>query len=211
MNLARLLPDEIVSACPARQSDRRKPDRRCWPPPDQPIRRVARDMFSQLFTFRRELPKDDPVIEALHREVFGPGRFARAAFRLREGVPHHPDVSFVALNDGRIVASVRLTPILIGTLPALFLGPLVVAPEFKGRGAGKALVRLSLETAKNAGHRLVLLVGDEPYYGPLGFARLPPYAVTLPGPVDPARVLVASLAPNAAIGLHGRARKVSGD
>jgi predicted N-acetyltransferase YhbS len=168
-------------------------------------------MHTPLFAYRRELPEDDPVIEALHREAFGPGRFARTAFRLREGVPHHPDVSFVALNGGGIVASVRLTPILIGTVPALLLGPLVVRPELKGRGAGKALVRLSLETAKSAGHRLVLLVGDEPYYGPLGFARLPPYAVTLPGPVDPARVLVASLAPNAAIGLHGRVGNVSGD
>jgi predicted N-acetyltransferase YhbS len=168
-------------------------------------------MHSPLFTYRRELPEDASVIEALHAEVFGPGRFARAAFRLREGVPHHPDVSFVALNGGRVVASVRLTPIRIGTVPALLLGPLVVAPEFKGKGAGKALVRLSLETAKSAGHRLVLLVGDERYYGPLGFARLPPYAVTLPGPVDPARVLVASLAPNAAVGLHGRVRSVGRD
>jgi predicted N-acetyltransferase YhbS len=165
-------------------------------------------MHSPLFTYRRELPEDEAVIEALHADVFGPGRFARAAFRLREGVPHHPDVSFVALNGGRVIASVRLTPIRIGTVPALLLGPLVVAPEFKGRGAGKALVRLSLDTAKSAGHRLVLLVGDEPYYGPLGFARLPPYAVTLPGPVDPARVLVASLAPNAAVGLYGEARSV---
>ena len=168
-------------------------------------------MHSPLFTYRRELPEDDAVIEALHSEVFGPGRFARAAFRLREGTPHHPDVSFVALNGGRVVASVRLTPIRIGTVPALLLGPLVVAPEFKGRGAGKALVRLSLDTARSAGHRLVLLVGDEPYYGPLGFARLPPYAVTLPGPVDPSRVLVASLAPNAAVGLHGRAGSVGRD
>jgi predicted N-acetyltransferase YhbS len=168
-------------------------------------------MQSPLFTYRRELPEDEPVIETLHREVFGPGRFARAAFRLREGVAHHPDVSFVALNGGRVVASVRLTPIFIGTVPALLLGPLVVESALKGQGAGKALVRLSLETAKNAGHRLVLLVGDEPYYGPLGFARLPPYAVTLPGPADPARVLVASLAPNAAVGLYGRARSVRHD
>lgn len=161
-----------------------------------------------IFSYRRELPEDEPVIEALHAEVFGPGRFARAAFRLREGVPHHPDLSFVAMTEGRVMASVRLTPIRIGTLPALLLGPLVVEPAFKGRGAGKALVRTSLEAARNGGDRLVLLVGDEPYYGPLGFARLPPYAVTLPGPVDPARVLIASLAPNAAIGLSGKAESM---
>src|SRR5207244_263249 len=150
-------------------------------------------MNTDIFTYRREEAADEPLIDALHEEVFGPGRFARAAFRLREGTSHDPDLSMVATADGTLVASVRLTPIAIGDQLALLLGPLVVAPEWKGRGAGKALVRKSTAAAKAAGHRLVLLVGDEPYYGPLGFTRLPPYAVTLPGPVDPTRVLVASL------------------
>jgi predicted N-acetyltransferase YhbS len=165
-------------------------------------------MAAEPFTYRRELPADVPLIDALHADAFGPGRFARTAFRLREGVPPHPDLSFVAMAQRRLVASVRLTPITIGGNPALLLGPLAVTPEFKGRGAGKRLVRLALETARSGGHRLVLLVGDEPYYGPLGFARLPPDAVMLPGPVDPARVLVASLVPNAAVGLRGRAEPI---
>lgn len=162
-------------------------------------------MNTEPFTYRREDPADSETIEALHADVFGPGRFARTAFRIREGANHDPDLSLVALADGRLVASVRLTPIAIGDKTALLLGPLVVDPVYKGRGAGKALVRRSLAAAKEAGHSLVLLVGDEPYYGPLGFTRLPPYAVTLPGPVDPARVLIASLKPNAAIGLNGLA------
>ncbi len=159
------------------------------------------------FDYRPEQPSDAAAVEALHAEVFGPGRFARAAFRLREGVPHDPDLSLVATVDGKLAASVRLTPIRIGTVPALLLGPLVVAPPYAGRGAGRTLVRKSLAAAKERGHRLVLLVGDEPYYGALGFSRLPPYAVTLPGPVDPARVLIASLAPNAAVGLTGAAER----
>jgi predicted N-acetyltransferase YhbS len=42
---------------------------------------------------------------------------------------------------------------------------------------------------------LVLLVGDEPYYGRLGFRRIPWGQITIPGPVDPNRLLAAELRP----------------
>jgi predicted N-acetyltransferase YhbS len=162
------------------------------------------------FTFRLEEPGDDAEIETLHSNVFGPGRFARAAYRLREGVRHEPDLSFVAHAGQELVASVRLTRIAIGGRPALLLGPLVVKPEFKGQGAGKALVRIAVEAARKGGHRIVLLVGDEPYYGPLGFVALQPYAITLPAPVDPKRVLVAGLADGVLEGLSGPATQAEG-
>jgi predicted N-acetyltransferase YhbS len=167
-------------------------------------------MTTSAFTYRLEQPGDSHTIETLHAEVFGPGRFAKSAYRLREGVRHDPALSFVAECDGAMVASVRLTPIRIGSRPALLLGPLVVDPVYKGQGAGKTLVRISLEAAKKAGHEIVLLVGDEPYYGPLGFSQLPPYAVTMPGPADPRRVLVAGLVEGALEGLSGPATSVRG-
>ena len=159
------------------------------------------------FTFQLEEPGDDAEIETLHSNVFGPGRFARAAYRLREGVRHEPDLSFVSHAGQELVASVRLTRIAIGGRPALLLGPLVVKPEFKGQGAGKALVRMAVAAAQAGGHRVVLLVGDEPYYGPLGFVGLKPYAITLPAPVDPNRVLVAGLMEGALEGLCGPATR----
>lgn len=163
-------------------------------------------MKSDLFSYRLEQPSDDDAIEALHREAFGPGRFARAAYRLREGVSHDPGLSFVAYTGEQMVASVRLTPIAIGDRPALLLGPLVVLPAFKGRGAGKALVGMAVDAARKAGHSVILLVGDLDYYGPLGFSRLKPYQVTLPGPVDPNRVLVAGLSEGALVELGGAAK-----
>jgi predicted N-acetyltransferase YhbS len=167
-------------------------------------------MSESAFTYRLERPGDSHRIETLHAEVFGPGRFAKSAYRLREGVPHDKTLSFVAERDGAMIASVRLTPILIGERPALLLGPLVVDPACKGQGAGKSLVRIGLDAARGAGHRLVLLVGDEPYYGPLGFSKLPPYAVTMPGPADPRRVLVAGLAEGALDGLSGVVTSIRG-
>jgi len=164
--------------------------------------------MSSPFTFRLEQPGDAATIDALHAELFGPERFKRAAYVLRDGVPADPRLSFVAMRDGVLAASVRLTPITIGGQPALLLGPLVVDPKWKGQGAGRALVRLALETARAQGHRLVMLVGDLPYYGPLGFSFLGRDIITLPAWVDPDRVLVAGLLPGALDGLHGAAESV---
>ena len=59
----------------------------------------------------------------------------------------------------------RLSPIRIGETPALLLGPLTIEPPFRERGIGLALIERALDAAKRQGHRLVVLVGDEPYYG----------------------------------------------
>ena len=148
-------------------------------------------MKQTTWVIRPEAASDDVAIEDLQAEAFGPGRFARTAFRIREGVAHRPDLSFVGLAGSRVAGSIRLTPILIGEMEALLLGPLTVSPDFKNRGLGKALMRTALEAAEAAGDEIVLLVGDAPYYSPFGFTQVPFGRITLPGPVDPARLLVA--------------------
>jgi predicted N-acetyltransferase YhbS len=150
-------------------------------------------MKQTTWVIRLEDTSDDTVIEDLQAEAFGPGRFARTAFRIRENVPHRADLSFVGLAGPRIAGSIRLSPILIGETEALLLGPLTVSPDFKNRGLGKALLRTAMDAAENAGDKVVLLVGDAPYYSPFGFQQVPFGQITLPGPVDPARLLVALL------------------
>jgi predicted N-acetyltransferase YhbS len=144
-------------------------------------------------SLRPEVSGDAAIIEKLHERAFGPGRFARTAFRLREGKKPRQDLSFVAAVGTLIVGSVRLTPIAIGSEPALLLGPLTVDPSFEGRGIGSALIEKALEAARKAGSSLALLVGDEPYYKRFGFVRIPAGHVTMPGPVDPARLLWVAL------------------
>jgi predicted N-acetyltransferase YhbS len=92
-----------------------------------------------------------------------------------------------------MVGSVRQLPILIGETKALLLGPLTVEPPFRDRGIGRALLDRALTEAKRKGHRLVFLVGDEPYYSRVGFKRVPKGVVTMPGPVNADRVLVAEI------------------
>jgi len=159
------------------------------------------------FRIAPEHDGDDHAIEALHDLAFGPGRYARTAFRIREGAPHERDLAFVALSDERVIGSVRFTAVLVGRHPALLLGPLAVHPDWSGRGAGRALVSRGLEAARAAGHGLVVLVGDEPYYARFGFMRAPRGQILFPGPVDPDRVLVAELAPGALDRAHGPIRR----
>ena len=155
---------------------------------------------------RCETAADSAAVERLHEVSFGPGRFARTAFRLREGVDHDPALSMVAITGGVLSGAVRLTPITIGEQPALLLGPLAVDPAWKNQGIGKALMRLAMAEAGRQGHRLVLLVGDAPYYAPFGFRPVPPGRIAMPGPVDPARLLLAELEPGAGDGACGEAR-----
>ena len=150
-----------------------------------------------------ERPEDAAAALALIDAVFGPGRFAKAAERLREGNRRLRDLSYVARLDGRLVGSVRLWPVRIGGRDALLLGPIAVDPAARGRGLGATLVERACEAAAAAGHELVVLVGDEGFFGPLGFRQVSGGVVSLPGPADPRRVLVRELRPGAGEGLHG--------
>jgi predicted N-acetyltransferase YhbS len=155
-------------------------------------------------TILPEAKDDAAAIERLHERTFGPGRYAKSAYRLREQVAHRPDLSFTARIGTLLVGSVWLSPVRIGETKALLLGPLTVEPAFRERGVGQALIERALNAAREKGHRLVILVGDEPYYGKAGFKPIPPGRAIMPGPVDPARLLVAELADGAFDGVAGQ-------
>jgi predicted N-acetyltransferase YhbS len=157
-------------------------------------------------TILAETKDDAAAIDRLNERTFGPGRYAKSAYRLREQVAHSLDVSFTARTGTLLVGSVRLSPVRIGETKALLLGPLTVEPAFRERGVGLALIERALNEARSKGHRLVILVGDEPYYGKSGFKRIPPGRVIMPGPVDPARLLVAELSDGAMEGVFGPVR-----
>ena len=157
-------------------------------------------------TIANETPADAAAIERLHERTFGPGRYARTAFRIREQIAHRPELSFTARIGTLLVGSVRLTAIRIGETPALFLGPVTIEPPFRGRGIAQVLIRRALDDAGRLGHRLVVLVGDEPYYGRLGFQPIPKGQATMPGPVDPRRLLVCELVDGAFAGVGGAIR-----
>lgn len=158
------------------------------------------------FVFLAEDPSHDAVVKLINEEAFGPGRFTRAAERVREQGTHDRALSFVCSDEGRVVGSVRMTPVLAGPVRGHLLGPLAVRPSHKNIGIGRELVRIAIAAAERAGSEAVILVGDPPYYGPLGFQPVARSALSFPGPVDPARVLAVPLARSVMERLSGTLR-----
>jgi predicted N-acetyltransferase YhbS len=167
---------------------------------------LAQRMTDLSLSILAETANDALAIERLNARTFGPGRFVLSSYRLREQVEHRLDLSFTARIGTLLVGSVRQSPVCIGDTPALLLGPLTVEPPFRCRGIARALLDRALEDAKAKGHRLVVLVGDEPYYGRVGFKVIPKGRASMPGPVDHQRLLVAELVDGAFDGVSGAIR-----
>lgn len=128
-------------------------------------------------------------IAQLHEMVFGPGRFARTAFRVREMAPCDPALSLSARSADGLVGAVLQSAISVGGVAGVWLGPIAVTAKGRRAGVGASLMRGALAHASGSGAAFVLLVGDADYYGRFGFAPVPAGQITLPGPADPARVL----------------------
>jgi len=63
---------------------------------------------------RPERAEDEARIAALTEAGFGPGRYAKSAYRLREGVAPAASLNFVAVENGILRGSVRFWPIKVG-------------------------------------------------------------------------------------------------
>ncbi len=157
-----------------------------------------------------EQPHHAALIEDLLQESFGPDRHKKTVYRLREGVAALGELCLVAEeDDGFLRGSLRFWPVSIvvdgpGTrLPALLLGPIAVHGGLRKTGVGTLLMQEGLARARALGHRIVLLVGDEPYYGRFGFRRALAESLRLPGPVDLDRFLALDLVTGALDGVCG--------
>lgn len=147
------------------------------------------------------------AIEALYDRTFGPGHFAKTAERLREGTVSLPKVSRVAVQDGHLIAACRLWPLEIGRsrVPAVFVGPVAVSPDFQGQRLGLTVTGEALEAATHAGWAAAVIIGAPRYFGELGFQAVAPGTLTFPGPQDPARIMVRDLVAQASV-LQGAIR-----
>ncbi len=161
-----------------------------------------------------EEPKHAAAIEALLDASFGPDRFTKTAYRLRDGVESIPALNLVAIEHDEhghevVVGTIRYWPILVGgTTQSILLGPIAVAAHLQGSGLGSKLIRMSLNKAVAQGHKSVILVGDAPYYERFGFSRALTLGMQMPGPVDMSRLLGLELVEGSLAGAAGMIGKL---
>lgn len=146
-----------------------------------------------------DAPEHSGAVEALYDDVFGPGRFAKTAERLREGNHKIADASLVAIDAQGLTGVVRVWPVKVGEKGrAAFLGPIAVAERRRGNGVAFKLMERAIGVCREQGYAAVILVGDFDYYERFGFHRAGEGRFQLPGPVDQDRILIRDLSDRAA-------------
>lgn len=138
--------------------------------------------------------KDLKNIEKLLDEAFGPGRYARTAYRYREKHNLISEYSYIYQDNKQLLASISFSQIFINNInKGLLLGPLAVKPGHDGKGYGVALVETTIKLIKKSKkYNFIVLVGDIDYYRRFNFKQIS-QPLNLVGPVNPNRVLILNL------------------
>ena len=156
------------------------------------------------FSIEQEKALDVYAREALLDRAMGQGRRRKSSEKLRRGRLPAEGLAFSARDAfGNLIGTVRLWNVSAGGVSALLLGPLAVAPQFKGAGIGSALMRHAIDEAARLEHGAVLLVGDAAYYARFGFSAEKSGAMSMPGPFEKARFLGLELWAGALDGAAG--------
>lgn len=144
---------------------------------------------------------DPALVEEVLDRAFGPDRFTRTAYRIREGTDWLPALSFAAMDaDEWLVGTIQAWPIALTdpqgrSHPMIMVGPVAVLPERQGEGFGKALMAAQTHAIDPKAPLPQVLIGDAPYYARFGFTEAP-RGWQCPGPWDPARLMVRGVAPS---------------
>ena len=156
------------------------------------------------FVITAETDADHAAREALLDRAIRPGRKRKSSEKLRRGRRPSEGLAFVARDGaGRLIGTVRLWDVEVGERAALLLGPLAVEPMLKGVGVGSALMRHAVTEVLRLGHKVILLVGDAPYYKRFGFSAGKTGSLAMPGPYERHRLLALELEAGALDGCCG--------
>jgi len=154
---------------------------------------------------RPETIQDQEAIWSVNQAAFEGDAEANLVDALRDG--GFTEVSLVGEVNGEIVGHILFSRVTIvteaGTLVALSLAPMAVLPRHQRRGIGTRLVETGLEACREAGHRIVIVLGHPEFYTRFGFSA--ELARRLESPFGGGEAWMAlELVPGALDGVKGR-------
>jgi len=101
------------------------------------------------------------------------GNEALLTRKLRSCASFVPELDYVAELDGSVIGNIMYARSkVIGDdceWETLTFGPVSVLPKYQRDGVGSALIRKTLDVARDLGYRAVLIFGHESYYPRFGF------------------------------------------
>jgi predicted N-acetyltransferase YhbS len=136
---------------------------------------------------------NDKIIKLLYKS-FGPGRFARSVYRLREKNDRDTEFSYIYELNNQILSSISYYKTFLNNdINGLLLGPLAVDPEHRGKGYGVELVKYTIALIKKTmAYDFILVIGDYHYYEKFGFKKIN-NTFSFYGPVNSEKVLILPL------------------
>jgi putative acetyltransferase len=166
-----------------------------------------RPLDSTNIIIRPETSTDHQAVAAINTLAFGGPNEAHLVAMLRD-LPG--TISLVAEISGEPVGHICFSLVeIIGeqqVVPATALAPMAVLPEHQRQGIGSRLISAGLAACRQAGHRLVIVLGHPWYYPRFGFVPAAPLGIKYPHPVPEEVFMVYELVPGAAAGISGTAR-----
>lgn len=153
--------------------------------------------MSTMWRTRPETAGDIGPVREVHLAAFPTSEEADLVDALRTDEAWLPGLSWVAEAPapGVVVAHGLLTRCLVDGIPALALAPVAVLPEQQRRGAGGAVIRSLLATARARGELVVVVLGHPKYYPRFGFVPASRYGIRAPFEVADEALMVMPLRP----------------
>ena len=139
----------------------------------------------------------------MNRLAFGGSEEADIIEALRAA--HAVTLSLVAA-DPEVVGHVLFSPVRIGDIAAVGLAPMAVHPARQRSGIGSALIRAGLSRLRDAGQRIVVVLGHASYYPRFGFERASLHGIRWEHPCPDEAFMALALHPGALDGVSGVAR-----
>jgi len=155
--------------------------------------------------FGLERRGDEIAIRRLNELAFDSPAEAKLVDALRQR--NARALSVVAVDNDRIIGHILFTEATIKgpqtqfTAPAL--APMAVLPEYQGRGIGSALLQNALDSCRQRGHEIVVVVGHTASYSKFGFAPAEPQGIRCEFDVPDDVFMLLELRPYALAGRRG--------